>query len=262
MIYLYLSACSENLLINASKTDPDEDYYYQSLNSLNNQDYDSAIAVINKISTSSQSIVKVRELLASAYAGKCGLNFLNYTQGLSQQTSGSAMSIMRAPFINQTISDPAFCKLALQTMELIGPTELRTAQQNLFVSVTGMVLLGTAARNYTDQMPALGDGTTDVDVCAVVTDSQIDDMILGFGFFNKNFSAVSATLIGGTTNSSLNSVSAACTATAGAGCNVILQSDINPAMRTAFRDIANTKDYGIGLVDVSGNTALIPGACP
>lgn len=260
---LFLSACSQNILSQASSINDDEDYYDQALSELNIENYDNVVSIITtKMSSSVQAQIKVRELLASAYAGKCGLNFVSYTNALAEQTTGSAMQVMMGPFVGVD-SDPASCRLALQTMELIGPTESRNTNQNLFTSIVGMVLLGTALRNAADVSPVQGDGTADVNICTTVTDAQMDDVILGFGFFNKNFSAVSATTIGNYSDSSMSDAAAACNAGVGAGvCQIIDPTLITPSIRDAYRDLTNTSDYGIGAVSTGGNPMLIPAACP
>lgn len=263
IIFFLSSSCSENLLSGSSDVDPDDDYYSKAMDSLNQQDYDSAIAIITtKVSANGQTTVRSRDLLSSAYAGKCGLNFLDYTDKLSQLSTGSAFSMMMSPFVQAAIADPTYCRQALATLELIGPTESRTANQNVFASITGMVLIGTALRTSADLSPALGDGTTDVNLCTGLTDAQVDDIIIGFGYFNKNFSAVGDGVIGSGSSASFGQISAACTAVPGAVCNIISQSDITPALRDFYRDVINTQDYGLGNFSTGGDPMQIPNSCP
>lgn len=264
-IFLFIClplACSQNFLQDLSSIDPDEDYYAKAMAALNDQSYDQAISIINDhITPFGQSAPKVRELLSSAYAGKCGLNFLDYTKKLSEQNSGSAMRNLMMPFV-QVMVDPASCRTALQTMELIGPTESRTQNQNTFTSVTGMVLIGTALRGYADIAPPLGDGAADINLCTDFTDAQVDDIIIGFGFFNKNFSAVTSTMIGAYSNFALGDVVTMCNNTAGsAACQITDPADITPAMRDTFRDLVNTQEYGIGGYTTGGDPATVPISC-
>lgn len=264
IIFLFIfSACQQNLFENASSVGADDKYYNDALAALNAESYEESISIVTtKISAPAQAATKVRELLASAYAGRCGLNFIDYTDKLSQQSSGSALQIVMFPFI-QRAADPASCRSAVETMELIGPTENRTANQNTFVSIVGMVLLGSALRDSADLSPSLGDGTADVDICTAITDAQIDNMILGFGFFNKNFAYVNSHLIGNYSGSSLSSVGSTCTTQLGAAtCETTDASLITPTMRNSFRDLVNTSDYGIGSYSTGGNPMQIPNACP
>lgn len=261
LIFLPL-ACSQNYLQDMSSISPDEENYEKAMDALNDESYDAAIAIVNnQITPVGQTVPKVRELLASAYAGKCGLNFLDYTKKLTEQTSGSAMSNLMMPFV-QVAVDPPSCRTALETMELIGPTAARTNNQNIFTSITGMVLVGTALRGYADLAPVLGDGAADINLCTDFTDAQVDDIIIGFGFFNKNFSAVTSTMIGSYSSFALGDVVTMCNNAAGAAaCQITNPADITPAMRDTFRDLVNTQEYGIGAFITGGDPTTIPISC-
>lgn len=266
LIFLFILlplACSQNILQDMSSLSPDEDYYSKAMEALNDESYDQAILIVqNQITPTGQAAPKVRELLASAYAGKCGLNFLDYTKKLTEHTSGSAMSNLMLPFVQLAV-DPPSCRLALETMELIGPTAARNNNQNIFTSITGMVLVGTALRGYADLSPVLGDGAADINLCADFTDAQIDDIIIGFGFFNKNFSAVTTIMIGSYSSFILGDIVSICNDTAGAAaCQITDPADITPAMRDTFRDLVNTQEYGIGAFNTGGNPLTVPMSCP
>ncbi len=263
IIFLLLfTSCSGNLFNELSSKTGDEDYIFLAQEYLDNEQYDLAIDVItNKLSTDGQTKVQAREILASSYGGKCGLNFVDYTQKLAAQATGSSFYILMSPFIGVAVQ-PQFCRTALDTMELIGTTATRTANQNAFTAVVGMVLIGTALRGYADLAPALGDGTADVDLCAGVTDAQIDDVVIGFGYMSKNFSAVSSSLIGGSSSTALNGVIASCSAAAGASCQITDPALITSPIRDTVRDLVKTVEYGIGTYATGGNDLLIPGACP
>jgi hypothetical protein len=261
-LLILLTSCSGNLFQELSSKTGDDDYILEAQEYLNNEDYDSAITVLTtKLSIAGQQTVKAREVLASSYAGKCGLNFIEYTDSLAASTTGSAFSVLMAPFVGKAVA-PQYCRNALDTMQLIGTTSTRTLNQNAFTSIVGMVLIGTALRGYADIAPALGDGTADVNICSVVTDDEINDVVLGFGFMSENFGAVSSTLIGGSSSSSLDAVINTCTSVAGASCQITDSANITPAIRDTVRDLVNTSEYGIGAFSTGGNDLLIPVACP
>jgi hypothetical protein len=264
-IFIFLClplACTQNLLEDMTSQNPDEDFYQEALGALNNENYSETILIINtKMSSAWQVTPKVRELLASAYAGQCGLNFIDYTEKLSIQYSGSPLSNLMLPFV-QVVVDPASCRTALETMELIGTTESRTDNQNIFTSVTGMVLMGTALRNFADISPVLGDGSTDINLCMDFTDAQIDDIIIGFGFFNKNFTAVTSGIIGSYSSFILNDIITMCGAVeSSAACTTTNPADITPSLRATFRDIINTQEYGVGAFLTGGDPLTVPMSC-
>ena len=251
-----------NLLDGLSSKTTDDYLIIEAEEANNAQSYDVAIDIlVNQISSSAQSTVKVKELLANAYAGKCGLNFVQYTTDLANSTSGSAFGIVMTPFVGAVV-EPSYCELALQTMDTIGTEIQRTANQNAFTAITGLVYIGASLRYNADLFPTNGDGAPDVNLCTGLTDAELDEAIIGFGYFTANFSYVSASLLGTSSLNSLDQVVQICTATVGASCNAKTSSDITPGMRLVIRDLINTQEYGIGSYSTGGNDLLLPGSCP
>lgn len=262
LFLLLITSCTVNLFEESSSRDTDEDYLAEAQNFLNQQLYQEAIdTILNKVSVPGQSRVDAREMLSSGYAGKCGMNFIDYTENLSQQTTGSSFYRLMVPFVQKAVS-PADCYTALTNMQLLGSSSQRTLNQNTFMAVVGMVYMGTSLRGYADLSPSLGNGVADVNICSGLTDAQIDDVILGFGFMTENFSAVGSTLIGASSLGSIDALISTCTAIAGSSCAMTDPAQITTGVRDTVRDLINTVEYGIGSFSTGGNDLLIPGACP
>ena len=258
----FLISCSGNILHDVASKSNDADLLYQAQQLVNAESFDAAITLITtKMSTSGQAVVAAREALASAYGGKCGLIFLNYVTALSAATTGSAMMILKTPFVGVAVT-PSACRSALATMDLIGPNSRRTLNQNFFTAILGMVLMGSATRGYIDATPAVGDGINDVNICTGVTDPQMNDIIIGFGYMTQNISAVSSASIGSSSMAALTGISTACQAVGGASCVITDPAQITTPIRDFFRDLTNTLQYGVGSYSTGGNDLLIPGSCP
>lgn len=257
-----LSACGPNMLSGLGSQTSDDYYLEEALKANNTQDFDTAIEILTtKLSASAQTSSKAKELLASAYAGKCGFNFINYTTALSDSTSGSAFRVAMNPFVGVSTT-PSFCLLSLQTMDTIGTPAQRTSTQNTFSAITGLVMLGASLRAYADTNPATGDGTVDVSICNGITNDQMDDIIVGYGYFATNFSYVSASLLGASTFTSLSDVVDMCNSVSGATCTVTDKADIDTDTRNIVRDLVNTAEYGIGNYVSNEDPLLIPASCP
>lgn len=257
-----LPGCTGNFMRELADKNSDEALLYDAKTALNNQDYDEAINILTiRLSASGQQNNEARAVLAGAYAGKCGLNFLEFVDGLAAATSGSAFTMISSPFVGEVVDSP-YCLLSLQTLDLIGPTESRTNDQNAFASIVGMVLMGSATRLYTDDNPVNGDGVQDaVDISCSLTDAQMDNIILGYGYMAKNFDALSTDQIGTGAGSAISDSIDTCTSIAGSSCEVTDAADITVPMRDTMRDLMNTVEYGVGTADGS-NPILIPAACP
>lgn len=254
----FLVGCSANFLNELADKNSDDAIIYDAQKAVNEQSYDIAIDLLTvKLSAAGQAKVPARETLASAYAGKCGLNFISFVDGLANANSGSAFILVSSPFVGLPVQ-PNFCLQSLQTLDLIGPTESRTTDQNAFASVVGMVLMGTSTRLYTDNNPTDGDGTQDVvGISCTLADSQIDNIILGYGYMAKNFSALSTDQIGSSSSDTISDSIDACNVVAGSSCEITDPAAITNNLRDAMKDLLNTTEYGVGIA----NPVLIPDAC-
>ncbi len=259
-IFIFLS-CQVNLLSDVASKSSDEYLLEEATKANNNLNYDLALDIITQqMSSAGLQMTATKELLASVYAGKCGLNFINYTASLATVGTGTAFRILMNPFVG-IAADTQYCRLALTTMDSIGTPAQRTDNQNAFTAVTGMVLAGAELRVATDIMPTNGDGTVDVNICSGTTDAQINNVIIGFGYLVTNFTYLTASLIGGSSLSTLNSVISICQATPGINCAITDETVIDVNTRIFFRDYLNTVEFGIGTHVTGGNELLIPSAC-
>lgn len=262
ILELLLSSCRPNALTGLGSEGSDKYYLEEATKANNAQDYDSALNILlSKLSAAGRSHVDAKLLLAGAYAGKCGFNFINYTTKLAETTSGSAFKISMLPFVGVSTT-PSFCWLSLQTMDSIGSSGQRTASQNTFTAITGLVMLGASLRTYADQSPAGGNGVADVNICSAVTNDQMDDIIVGYSYFEENLTYVSASLIGSSSLGSLNSVVSMCTSVAGATCTMTNKANITSGTRNAFRDLTQTVEYGIGTHVSNSTSSGVAAACP
>lgn len=254
--------CNGNLYNEMSNKDADDALIFDAKTAVNGQSYDEAIDIItNRVSANGQIKTQAREILASAYAGKCGLNFINYVDALANATSGTAFQLAAAPFIGVTV-DASYCLMSLHTMDLLGTYATRTVDQNAFSAVVGMVLMGTSTRTTTDNIPTLGDGIQDApNISCSATDAEIDQIVLGYGYMATNFAALSTAQIGGSSTSAFNDSIAICQSVAGSSCTITDAAQITPFIRDTMRDLLNTSQYGVGTADGS-NPLLIPAACP
>lgn len=255
-----ISSCTNNILSEFGSRNSDEALLFDAQTAINAQQYDEAVNIITqRVSASGQVTTKAREILASAYAGQCGLNFVEYTTGLSEATSGSTFVLVSSPFVGIAVS-PGSCLSALQTLDLIGANTERTANQNAFAAVVGMVLMGSATRLYTDDNPVHGDGSEDaLNASCSLTNAQIDNIILGYAYMAQNFAALSGQ-IGASSSTTVSDSITICNAIAGGACSNTDPAQITDLMRDTMRDLMNTVEYGVGTADGS-DPLLIPVAC-
>ena len=256
-------SCTQNIFSELSSKNSDDALIFDAKTAVNKQDYQTAIDIITmKLSAFGQTKTEAKEILASGYAGRCGLNFINFVNALSTATSGSAFKLVSTPFVARIV-DPVSCYTALTVLESIGPTASRTSSENAFASVVGMSLMGSAVRLYSDNTPVNGDGVQDANnISCTLTNAQVDNIVLGFGFMSKNFSYLTTSQLGSSSQTTLNSVIATCTSVAGSNCTITDPALITTNIRDTIKDLMNTVEYGVGTYATGGNALLIPGACP
>lgn len=267
ILALLTNSCGPNMLSGLASQTSDEYYLEEATKANNSQNYDYALDVLlNKLSAGAQARASTKELLASAYAGKCGFNFVEYVDALAD-SSGSPFNVVMQPFVGKA-AEPAYCLQALQTIDTIGTPAQRTTNQNTFSAITGLVLMGTSMRAYADAVDATptagdyGDGVMDANnmVCQAgqISDDEMNDIIVGYGYFVTNFAYIGAML--GNASSGLTDSVQMCD-DLGADCTVTDKTAVSGGTRDVIRRLLNTTNYGIG--DEPGNDAgQILAACP
>ena len=105
--------CSKNLLTDLGSRSSDDALLEDAQKAVNAQQYQSAIDIITtKVSAGGQTKVLAKEILASGYAGACGLNFIDFVTSLSSSTGLSAFKLVSAPFVGRPVNAP-FCLQSL-----------------------------------------------------------------------------------------------------------------------------------------------------
>ncbi len=91
-LFIFLIAgCSGNIFDETAKTNTPAAIYYQAQLKMNDGDYNTAIALLQSLGPTYLSQRDVALVYASAYSGRCGLNFVNLITQL--ESVGSANTI-------------------------------------------------------------------------------------------------------------------------------------------------------------------------
>lgn len=243
---LAVSGCSNIYEAMSNKT-TDEALYEDVQNLMDKQEWDEAIAKFANMSSAYKAKTEVIEAWTGVLAGKCGLNFLEYFESISNAslTGSTIFKYFMNQFTDKTIY-PDYCRQAQLKMEEISTNPAnRTAGQNLFMAVLGMVKMGVYLRYYTDRDGAasLGDGTAEKDVCtndaSNLPQAALDEVITGFGLLTSNLVYVSAALSGGT--SLTTTLDAVCNnGVTGGACGKTSTATLAAADRNLFIDILAT----------------------
>ncbi|MFZ3230536.1 MAG: hypothetical protein WA160_10060 [Pseudobdellovibrio sp.] len=262
LVLIIASGCAKNIFQSASSSSSDDSLLIDAKLAINSFDYSSAITIVTtKMSASGQAQVAAKDVLASAYAGKCGLNFVSYLNSLATASSTQAFALMMTPFVG-IVADPAACLLALKTLDTVGTSAQRSANENAFAAVVGMSLLGSQIRVSADIAPVNGDGIADANICNM-SNAEMDNVILGFGYMVENFAFLSVKQLGAGSQTAINNLVGVCAAVSGGvPCTITNPASISQPLRDVMKRLINTDDYGVGAVHTGGNAILIGLACP
>lgn len=244
-----LLSCSGNSLSSFANKETDEAYFEDAQKLLNDGKYTLALEALAKLSAAYNERTDVRETLAGAYAGQCGMEFLSLVASITN-SSGTPLSFFMRLFQRTESARPLSCNSAQTTMELFGNSTARTSDQNLFMFFLGISKIGLLLRSAADSNPNDGSMDSTFSSCANrsnLNDADVDVLITGFGLVFDNLAAVGASIAGSGAISALSTFQTTCqTITGIANCAITSSSQINATTRTFFRELIMTSDFGIG----------------
>lgn len=217
LVILFSLSCS-NIFAPISQTDTDSAKYEDALKAINDSDYVAAITLIESTSSSFRADEEVIKTLAGAYAGKCGLNFIDYFNSLqSVNLSGTTLFLWFMNAWTGATTDSAACTSSETLMKTIHPTVTgRTSDESLFMVILGMTKMGVYLNQIADTND---DGITDSppfdgtnagnSFCSAtnISDVQVAEIGAGLGIILANIGNINSSL-----GIDLSSVTSACNA--------------------------------------------------
>ena len=249
----------------------------EAIKAIDNQDYATAIDILtNQVSSGFQARRDVKNYLASAYAGKCGLNFANLVNYISGTSTTNFFAIFMGAFAGGTL-DIASCDSAQLIMESIGTASNRTSDENIFMSLVGIIKTGTNLAVKMDTAAPFGtidgvpnDFCTNSATAGHLSDAEVKKIIVGLGVVLDNFSALTGVLNGGLTG--VNSIAPTMTQCANAAkiidptvttCQFTKESDItSAAVVKVYRSLLKTTTIGFGTAGDNCDMSTGTGCCP
>jgi hypothetical protein len=204
---------------------------------MDKQEWDEAITKLEAMSADFKSRPDVIESWAGIYAGKCGLNFIDYFQALGNANLGGTtiFGYFMAAWSGET-TNASYCTLAQAKMEEISDVPSgRTSGQNLFMAVLGMVKIGVYLKENFE-----ADGVA-ASVCTSNTtlDNAVKEVVTGMGLITTNISYLTAVLSNSSLTGSLDTLNTVCNSFPGA-CGKTDPADVTAGDLGTFRDLLKT----------------------
>ncbi len=278
------TSCSDpNILEEFSQTDSDEALFIEAQKKVDRSEFTLALDILeNQISSGFQQRVKVKELRAGAYAGRCGFTFADIFSGIQNSPSANIFPYFMIIFGSTSVI-PAACDSAITIMQSLGTVLTRTNDQNLFLSILGLARVGTTLKAKLDGtvQDGVAEGVygTGYNVChnyvagvaddgwennppfnffpppetmpvsgRTLTDDDIKKVATGVGLIFENISALGNAMSGGnSTVSSLEDALTQCESLPGSpDCQVTDPALVSPELLYAIRVLLADQTMGFG----------------
>lgn len=248
----------ENILKETAKKDTRDAVYYEAKKAMDRKDYDSALTLLVSLGPTYLAQRDVASVYASAYSGRCGLDFVGLMSDL--QNVGSSPTVflyLMGLFPNGSDSKITDCVLAEGILKNIGDETQRNADENVLMGLSSLTKVGTILNRYAD---ADNDGAADAsfDSCDAtdLPDSAVGEIGTGIALSILSISAVSSSL----SSSTFTSISALCSAAPGLSvfCTTTDKNSYSALELKVLRAAIGSTDFGIA----SCAGALVTCICP
>ncbi len=194
----------QNVLLDIANKTSDDALYYKAQQQINSTDYDGAVTTIQSMSNGGRASRPTLDLLASAYAGSCGLNLLGLTSSLSSLGTSTLFQSLLTEYRSGVAAQVAKCVSAETVLSAIST---RTSDEELLLSFTELVKIG---RQLSIDADTDADGFADASFAACSV-SDADATVIGTGL-TKFLSALAASHL---------SIASSLTTSIGAMCTTI-----------------------------------------
>jgi len=213
-------SCSVNILEEFGDPDTDMAKYHEANRLISKGMYSDALTVFSTMSANFLTKPEVIQLRASANAGLCGLDFLNFVTEISNIGTTKLYQLLMAgrASIAPDTNNITYCSTAISLIQSLGATgATRTDDENIFLAAVAFIQMGVIFSVYADTD---NNGTLDggFDACAggSIADAQIDQYGAALMIAIESINAITNPAFGGAEASTVNTV---CATLAGAPYN-------------------------------------------
>jgi hypothetical protein len=265
-----LSGCSNFLEPMAGKS-TDEALFEDAKKLADDQDYAGALEKYDQMSSGFTERRDVKVRWAGALAGKCGLNFFDYTEQLANASLGAStfFKYLMNAWTGEVV-DPESCKEAETKIKEVWATQSAEPSEQFFMAILSMVKIGTYLRDRIDVNGAggLGDGNADsqdayckdTSAGGALSDADVKEVVTGFSLFLMNIVGFSSSL-SSDMRDALDDINTACGALNPNPCATIDTSGVTGGMVTSMRRLLDMTGFGVGAC-VPVDPATLAPCCP
>lgn len=257
----FLLGCS-NAFKEFAKTDSDAALLFEARKQMNDARWDEAITLMNRMSAVARADRSTKAVMASAYAGRCGLNLIRLAEQLANSSGQNFLSLLLYTFRTSSGTSIADCQQAeALLLSISSDPAVRTDDENVMLAFIDFSKVGAILATYADTD---GDGTAEPTFDSCNTAHLPDAMLREIGT-GLTLAVGSLAASGGSIGSALStSVTSACSALAGINpsydfCSVTTPTGFSVDQVKALGGIVKTSDNpGLGTCTGSISACVCP----
>lgn len=194
---LILFGCSKNLFDEIANKDTNDAKYFEAKQKINSRSYGEAIDLLESIEPSYLQVRERIPVYASAYAGRCGLEFLTLLDSIQNSPGvGTIFTLLMGAFPGALATNVQDCLRSQNIVESIGDQTVRNGDENLFLAFNSLAKIGVILSSLAD---ADDDGTADgsFDQCndTDFPDEMVRELGAGIGLTIASLAAIGTSYI-------------------------------------------------------------------
>lgn len=259
-----------NMYAELADTGTDEALLFQAKQLLNGGSYSEAIDLIESMTAEGQGARETKIVLASAYAGRCGLDLLDLAGDVADGTDGGfkLFQILLSSFAGANATNVADCKTAESVLLSISDDpSARSDDENVISAFVAFSKIGAifAASGADEDDDGTVDGAGGFDSCtntaAHILDSDVQEIGSGLTIAMSSLAAADSDIADEATTSFDAVCSAVDTLLGTSGfCSQTSPDDFNGSELSALRSLIKSNEIGF---DMCGGSVTDPACqCP
>jgi hypothetical protein len=248
IMILFISSLNSvgcNLFSEMSDKTSDEAVADDVVNLIDKHKWNDAILKWNTMSADGQAKRANKVLLASAYAGRGGLDILNVITSMNNNSSGAnsaIFSVLMTAFRGKEIHDFDDQIEAERILTNLGVAGQRTIDENILMAFISLAKIGTLMAATADiNTDGVVDGT--FDNCTNISNVQAAHIVTGLSNLTMSLAAAGTSIAG----SSITAITNLCNVVLPGACSITDVSSVNAVEISAGKTMAGENNLNIGL---------------
>ncbi len=177
---LLLCHCTENIFDEIADKDTEEAVYFQAKMEINGRNFAEAITLLESLDPTFLANTERAPVYASAYSGRCGLEFLTLLQTMQNQGASTFFGLLMGAFPGAAAANVQDCIDAEDILQGIGDETEREGDANLLAAFNALAKIGTILSSLADTDD---DGAADAafEQCDIANDDLPEAMVRQVG---------------------------------------------------------------------------------